>query len=83
LENIVIFFKNFKADPNMNLNTIRNFVQEKKIKGIVKEIEEEPIQSLPLSNLADFYELIEFISFEKVDTLLDTVYKKPFEQNEK
>jgi hypothetical protein len=33
---------------------------------MAKEILEEPIQSLPLSNLADLYEIIEYLTFEKV-----------------
>ena len=83
LENIVIFFKNYKGHVNMNAMTIRNFVNEKKIKGIVKEVLEEPIQSLPLSNLTDFYETIEFLTFEKVKDMIDPVYKKPLEKPEK
>lgn len=50
---------------------------------MAKEILEEPIQSLPLSNLADLYEIIQYLTFEKVETLLDGEYKEKMEKAER
>lgn len=71
LENIMVYYKNSKPKKI----SISDFVHENKIRGLCKEVVEEPFQGLPMSTIVDLYETIEMSTFDQLVALLDPLYR--------